>query len=322
MKTEILTLTMNAAVDRCLESDELREDGKTYCSLTGDWPGGGGVNVARAIRRLGGTSLAVVLLGGPTGRLLSELLDRERQPHYDIPIDGNVRCTYVVFTPGQRHRLQLVLPGPEVAAAEWLAALHIVEELARDASHLVVSGGLPPGVPDDFYGRVAHVANRAGCRVALEAPAAALAPALEEGVYLAKPNRHSFAALVSREVTDTTTRLEAAGRFVRDGAADVFAATFDAEGSVVASRTEAYVVPPAPVEPKSEVGAGASFLAALVLGLAQGRSLADSAAFATGAAGSALENWGPELCDGRAADRIAAVVREGMAARLEDARAR
>ena len=312
MAEEIITLTMNAAVDSCLEADELRESGKTYCRPCGDLPGGGGVNVARAVRLLGGEALAVVLLGGPTGRLLAELLDREGVTHYDIPLDGDVRRTSIVFVPGDHRRFQLVLPGSEVAAAEWLACLHTVEELARDAAYLVLSGSLPPGVPDDFYARVAHHARRAGCRVAVEAPPTALAAALDEGVYLAKPDRHGFDRLVGVATHDAAGRLEAARRYVREGAADIFVATFGAEGSIVAAADESFAVPPPPIQLRSEVGAGASYLGAFILGLSQGRPLRDCAAFASGAAGSALETWGPGLCEPRATERLAALVRTAM----------
>ena len=305
---DIITLTMNPAVDTYLAGDSFRAS-KIRCSVTGSGPGGGGVNVARAIRKLGGIAEAVLTVGGSCGGCLLSMLDERDVPHREIWVQGETRDTYVIFDRESKRRYHIIIEGAMIQEAEWLAALDLVGELSHPDAYLVLSGSLPPGTPDDFYARAAAVAKRGGCRVAVDTSGPPLAAALAEGVWLAKPNRNELETLAGRETSTFEERREVVDRLVREGAAEVIAATFGPEGSLVTSATECWYAEAPPIQLRSEVGAGDSFLGALVLSISHGRDLRDSVTFAVAAAGSALGRSGPGLSERDETERLFAKIK-------------
>jgi 6-phosphofructokinase 2 len=305
---DIVTLTMNPAIDTYLAGDTLRTS-KIRCTTTGAGPGGGGVNVARVIRKLGGIAEAVLTVGGPCGQRLLRMLDERDVPHHDIRVEGETRDTYVIFERESKRRYHIIIEGPRLHEAEWRSALDLVGELSRPGLYLVLSGSLPPGVPDDFYARAAVSAKEGGCLVAVDTSGPPLAAALAEGVWLAKPNRKELETLAGHETPTFEERREVAERLVRAGRAAVIAATFGPEGSLLVTAAECWHAQAPPIRPMSEVGAGDSFLGALILAITQGRDLPDAAAYAVAAAGSALSKPGPGLSDKDQTDRLYAEVR-------------
>ncbi len=304
---DIVTLTMNPAIDTYLSGESFRTS-KIRCKITGTGPGGGGVNVARAIRKLGGIAVAALTVGGPSGKRLLGMLDDRDVPHRDIWVRGETRDTYVIFERESKRRYHLIIEGPRLLAAEWKAALALVEELAHPDLVLVLSGSLPAGVPEDFYARAAAVGKRGGCRVALDTSGPPLVAALAEGVWLAKPNRNELETLAGRPLPTFADRLAVVEGFVRRGAVDVMAATFGPEGALVLTSSEAWLAQAPPIKPKSEVGAGDSFLGALILAICRGWSLREAVAYAAAAAGSALSRAGPGLSEQTQTDRLHAKI--------------
>jgi 6-phosphofructokinase 2 len=305
---DIVTLTMNPAIDTYLAGDTLRTS-KIRCTTTGAGPGGGGVNVARVIRKLGGVAEAALTVGGSRGQRLLGMLDERHVPHHEIRVEGETRDTYVIFERESKHRYHIIIEGARLQEAEWRAALDLVGELSRPGLHLVLSGSLPPGVPDDFYAQAAAIAKERGCRVAVDTSGPPLAAALAEGVWLAKPNRNELETLAGHEIPTFEERREVAEGLVREGAAEVIAATFGPEGSLIVTAAECWHAQAPPIEPKSEVGAGDSFLGALILSISAGWEMQDAVAYAVAAAGSALSKSGPGLSDKDETVRLYAAIK-------------
>lgn len=293
---DIVTLTMNPAVDTYLSGETFRS-AKIRCKITGYGPGGGGVNVARVIRKLGGVAEAVLLVGGPTGERLLTMLDEREVPHRCIWTEGETRDTYVIFDRESKRRYHIIIEGPPVLESEWQAALALVGEIAHPDLYFVLSGSLPPDAPDDFYAQAAAVAKSRGSRVALDTCGGPLVAALSEGVWLAKPNGRELETWAGRGLPTFAERREAVEGLVRRGAAEVVVATFGPEGSLVATAAQTWRVQAPPIEPKSEVGAGDSFLGGLVLAVSRREPLPRAAAYAVAAAGSALSKSGPGLSE-------------------------
>lgn len=292
--TEIVTLTMNPAIDTYLSGETFRT-AKIRCKVTGCGPGGGGVNVARAICKLGGAAEAALVVGGAHGERLLAMLDERGVPHHDIWANAETRDTYVIFERESKRRYHILIEGPPLSPREWRAALGLVARLARPSLFLVLSGSLPPGVPDDFYAQAAGLARKHGCRVALDTSGPPLVAGLREGVWLAKPNRNELETLTGVELPSFAQRRQAVEQLVRDGAAEIVAATFGPDGSIIASAAGTWHAQAPPVHLQSEVGAGDSFVGALVLALSRGWALREAAAYAVAAAGSALSRSGPGL---------------------------
>jgi 6-phosphofructokinase 2 len=296
----IVTLTMNPAIDVTTSVARVVPDIKLRCEAPGYEAGGGGVNVARAIRRLGGDVLALFPAGGPAGALLGRLLGGEGVRYRCLPITGWTRQNVNVGEPSTGRQFRFVMPGPCLAEPEWHPVLDALEALEPPPRFLVASGSLPPGVPTDFYARLARSCRRRGIALVVDAAGEPLRQALAEGVYLLKPSLHEFEELMGEHDCEEP-RLEELGRGLIDkGRCDVLVLSLGARGVLWMSMTEGgRLIPPA-VPVKSSVGAGDSVVAGIVWSLVSGRLLADAVRFGVAAGAASVMNPGTELC--RAAD--------------------
>ena len=173
-----LTLTPNPAVDLSTSVDEIVESHKLRCAAPDVHPGGGGVNVARVLHRLGADVLALHTAGGPSGERLARLLAQEQVPARALPIAGETRESFTVRETSSGREFRFVLPGPAVTEPEWQSWLEAVRALPHMPAYVVASGGLPPGTPDDFYARLARLVRERGSRLVIDSAGPPLAAAL------------------------------------------------------------------------------------------------------------------------------------------------
>lgn len=293
----IVTLTMNPALDVSSTVDRVVSEHKLRCGPSRFDPGGGGVNVSRAIRNLGGNSIAVYPLGGPTGQAYRGFLEEAGLIGRVVTIAGNTRESFTVdeTTTGEQYRF--VLQGPTFREPEWRACLSVVADHLPVGGFLVASGSLPPGVPADFYAMLARIAHEHDIRVVVDASGPALAAALDEGVFLIKPSRDELAELVDAPgELDRPEQVEAARSLVADGRAEVVALTLGAGGAVLITADDELHLPTPKVEVASAVGAGDAFLAGLVLRLAEDRPIADAFRTAVAAGSATAMLPATELC--------------------------
>jgi 6-phosphofructokinase 2 len=300
----ILTITMNPTIDRSTRIDRVVPERKLRCEAPRYEPGGGGLNVSRAIRKLGGKSTAIYTSGGPHGQMLEKLLDREGIGHRPVSISDRTRESFTVFenTTGQQYRFST--PGPTLKEAEWMRCLDELFAIDQRPDYLVASGSLPPGAPDDFYARLARFAKEAGARMILDATANPFTLAVREGVFMLKPNLREFRALAEKDITDEAQQEELARQIVDSGQSEVVVVTLGSAGALLvwqegSTRLRA---PTVPIE--SKVGAGDSTVAGIVLGLSQGESLLDAVKFGLASGAAAVMTPGTELCRGEDARRL------------------
>jgi 6-phosphofructokinase 2 len=282
----ILTLTLNPTVDIASDAKAVQPVRKVRTTNETFDPGGGGVNVARVLRELGGNPLAVVLAGGVSGKLLEELLAEGGVPHQAIPIAGRTRMSHTVHDLSADQEYRFVPEGPTLAEAEWQAALNRLEE--TEAGWVVASGSLAPGVPEDFYARAAAIAARRGQRFVLDTSGAPLRVALGTGLALIKPSRGEFETLVGKPLPDAEAQGAAALELVRQGAAGLIAVTLGHEGALLAEPGGVLRLPALDVPVRGAVGAGDSFLAAMVLALSRGEPPREAFAWGMAAGAAAV----------------------------------
>jgi 6-phosphofructokinase 2 len=186
--TDIVTITPNPAVDISTEVEKIVPVHK----LRGAWrrsdPGGGGINVARVIKRLGGEALAIFPIGGATGESLRKLVEREGVTSSTFAIEDETREDFFVSEAATGQQYRFILPGPLLREGEWQECLNLLSRTEPFPRFVVASGSLPQGVPDDFYARVARLVKERGARMILDTSGPALAAAVAEGVDLIKPN--------------------------------------------------------------------------------------------------------------------------------------
>lgn len=281
----IVTLTLNPAVDAASETEKVQHTRKVRTHNEIFDPGGGGINVARAIAELGGEALAIYLAGGPMGTVLDALVAERGTAARRVDIADGTRISHTVRETSSGLEYRFVPEGPRLSEGECRRCLAALEDV--DCDYLVASGSLPRGVPDDFYAHVAALARRKGARLVLDTSGAGLRAAVEAGaIHLAKPSFGEFEDLIGRRLPEPEQQHEAATALVRAGKVELLAVTLGHNGAFLADRTGVLRLPAMDVEPRSAVGAGDSFVAGMTLGLARG--LAPRTAFRLGmAAGTA-----------------------------------
>lgn len=160
MHKRIVTLTLNPVLDKSVTVAGINPNKKLRCTAPTYDAGGGGINVSRAVKKLGMDSLCIYLAGGPTGEHLKLLLDKAGINQVVIPIKGWTRDNLAVTDTTTNLQYRFGVPGPNVEKEEWETLLNKLEEKLEEGDYLVASGKLPPGMPDDFYVQVAEVAKR------------------------------------------------------------------------------------------------------------------------------------------------------------------
>jgi 6-phosphofructokinase 2 len=303
MKT-IVTMTLNPAIDKSSSVDHVVAERKLYCKPPRFEPGGGGVNVSRAIKKLGGKSLLLYPAGGLTGKRLQGLLDDEGLDHRSFPIEGVTRESLVVLETSTGQQYRFGMPGPELQEKEWEQFLRELATLEPSADYVVASGSLPPGVPADFYAQIARIGKEKGAKVIIDTSGEELEKALKEGVYLIKPNVREFRELVGKDIKEESQIKAEARKMVKSGRCEVLVISLGAAGALMVSEEFAEHILPPTVPIVSKVGAGDSMVAGIALSLARGNPLRESVLFGVAAGTAAVMTPGTELCRREDAERL------------------
>lgn len=298
----IVTLTLNPSIDGAAQAEAVRPIRKIRTWDERYDPGGGGINAARVVQELGGRAFAIYLAGGATGGVLDDLLQRAAIPRRRIPIEDHTRISHAVYERSSGLEYRFVPEGPLVREPEWRACLAALEDI--DCEYLIASGSLPRGVPKDFYGTVVDIARRKGAKLVLDTSGPALGTALQRGVHLVKPSLGEFETLLGRKLPDEASQEVAVRELVLSGAAEMVALTLGRDGALLVTDRGALRLPAPNVIAKSAVGAGDSFVAAMTLGLAQGRSPEDAFAYGTAAGAAAVLTAGTGLCRREEVERL------------------
>jgi 6-phosphofructokinase 2 len=302
----ILTLTVNPSIDKSCELDHVIPERKLRCSQPIFEPGGGGLNVARAIKKLGGESEALYFCGGPPGEILNHFLEKEGINHQPVKIQNWTRENLVVYETATRQQYRFGMPGPEIMGNEYNKILDCLENRKHRPSYLVASGSLSPGMPIDFYGRVSRIARKTDTRLIVDTSGEALTAALEEGgVYLIKPNIGEFKDIAAKhgEIEEDEV-ISTARAFIDQKKVSVLVISLGSAGSMLVTKDGCVNMRAPAVSIKSKVGAGDSMVAGITLALARGKTLEDAIRFGIAAGAAAVMTPGTELCRKEDAERL------------------
>lgn len=318
----IVAFTFNPSIDIATAVDRVLPGRKLRCVQQQVFPGGGGVNVARVAARLGADVELIYPAGGATGQLLRRLVDREGIPNIAVPLAEETREDFTVLEQATGREFRFVLPGPRLSEAEWRACLRAVTTLQIQPAYIVASGSLPPGVPPDCLVQVARFAKDVPCRFVVDSSGAALAAALAEGVYLAKPNLRELKELVGPVGDDAESLAEAARALIGRGAAEIVALSLGERGGLLVARDQAWRAEAPALRPVSTVGAGDSFLGALLWGLEADLPMPEAFRYAVAAGAAAVLSPGTALARRADIERLTAEVRVRPLGRRAARRAR
>ncbi len=302
----VVTLTVNPALDTSCIADEVVPMRKVRTRAERYDAGGGGINVARMIRELGGEAVAFYMAGGMTGQALEGLIEHSGIAAVRVPIAGLTRVSHTVCETSTGQEFRFTPEGPEVTEAEWHNCLEVLSIV--DGDYLVASGSLARGLPNDFYARVARLVKARGGRVVLDSSGAALHHALNEGVHLAKPSKRELEHLLGRKAVTPADEEALAREVVDSGRAEVVALTLGAEGAVLATHAGVLRLASPKVESVSAVGAGDAFVGAMVWALANGRKMEDAFAYGVAAGAATAMTAGTEHGHRADIERLVAAV--------------
>ena len=292
----IVTLTMNPALDIATSTARVVPTEKLRCSEPRYDPGGGGINVARAVHMLGGDAVAVFPIGGPSGEMLVGLLECERVPHRTLQVAGITRESLAVFDHHTGQQYRFILPGPVIGPHDQERCLDALTTEVAGAAFLVASGSLPPGVPEDFYNRVGALSRERNLRFALDTSGPALAGA-GKGQFLIKASLRELEELAGTELKTEAQEERAAHAVIAEGRAEMLVLSLGVRGALLATPAETRRFPAIPVTAAAgSVGAGDSMVAGIVLSLARGWGLIEAVKFGLAAGAAALLRPGTELC--------------------------
>ncbi|QPH54047.1 1-phosphofructokinase family hexose kinase [Pontivivens ytuae] len=309
---EILTVTLNPTLDVSASTPLVAPHLKLRCADERLDPGGGGINVSRAVARLGGASTAFAALAGVTGDLAAAMLEGEGIGVARFAGPGLTRQSFAVTEAQSGQQYRFVMAGPQWSEGDVAAMLDALGQAISADAMVVLSGSLPPGVAPEVQGRIGALARAQGGRFLLDTsgPALSAAAAGMPGgpVDVLRMDRAEAEELAGRSF-DTPEALALFGRvLLRAGVADHLVMALGAEGNVGVWAEGAVHCRPPVVKVVSAVGAGDSLMGALTLALAQGESLADAVRLGTAAAAAAVTTPATELFDGATARRLAAEV--------------
>lgn len=302
---DILTITLNPAVDISTSVDRIEPVRKLRCRPEVRSAGGGGVNVARVVHRLGGSVKAIYTAGGVVGEQLTQLVASEGVPSCALAIAGQTRESFTVVDETTKDEFRFVMPGPTLTEGEWRTCHEQIESLSEGRKFIVISGSLPSGAPPDVHARLAAMAKRVGARFVVDASGLQLKSALEAGVYIAKPNLRELQAIVAEDLAERAGQLRACRSLIAAGKAQIVALTLGSAGALLVTGDEAWFSDPLPVKVVGTVGAGDSFLGALVWALSAGHPLDRTLRFAVAAGSAALLSEGTQLCRPEDVHRLA-----------------
>lgn len=292
----IYTLTLSPSLDSATMTPQIYPEGKLRCSAPVFEPGGGGINVARAITHLGGKATAIFPAGGATGEHLVALLADEQVAVDTVDAKDWTRQNLHVHVESSGEQYRFVMPGAKLSDDEFRQLEEKVLTIESGAL-LVISGSLPPGVKTEKLTALVQAALQRGIRCIVDSSGEALKAALEPGqLELVKPNQKELSALVNRELSQPDDVRTAAEELVRTGKSASRCGLSRSSGCAGRRQDGLCTGCATADESQSTVGAGDSMVGAMVLKLAQGASLLEMARYGVAAGSAATINQGTRLC--------------------------
>jgi len=301
IQQDILTITLNPAVDLATSVEQVIPGRKLYCKKPRIDPGGGGVNVARAIYKLGGSSKALVAAGGASGQKLLNLLAQEDVPVHPVDVGGETRESMAVTDESSREQYRFSLPGdpltPDVADL-------LIDEIIAQTPHdgyVVLSGGLAPGLESDYPECIRSAIASRTEKLIVDTSKSALVRLVRQPVapiYLLRLNQKEAEQSAGHPLENVAETLKFATEVIDRGVTRNIVIGRAAEGSVFVSSSARYICRvPQQGDIVSKIGAGDAFLGGLTLSLARGVAMDVALRWGAAAASATMATAGTGLCE-------------------------
>lgn len=290
---KIVTLTVNPAIDKSTNIDRLIPEQKLRCESPRFDAGGGGINVSKGIKRLGGSSTAIFTVGGPSGQVLKALIQKEGIDSEMVETQEWTRENFIIAETSTNAQYRFGMPGAALTATETQLFLDTLAQSKAD--YVVASGSLPPKMDINFYEKVAAIAHTMSARLILDTSGESLKAACDEGVFLLKPNIGELEALVGAKDLQMDDVDEAARLLIGDGKCEIVIVSMGPKGAILVTKDLCEHIPAPPVQKRSTVGAGDSMVAGMTYALTQGFAYPEMLRWGVACGSAATMNEGTQL---------------------------
>ncbi len=300
----IVTITLNPALDKSTQINQLVAEKKMRCTSLQVGAGGGGINVSKVIKEIGGETIAIFPAGGSNGKELQQLLDNEEIAYKAIPIAGDTRQSLAVEETTTNAQYRFVFPGPELSPTELENVFDEIARIQPKPLFIVFSGSLPPNVSVDFIKRLAACCREMGAKFIADTSGIPLQAALQEGVYLLKPNLSELCFLSGIAYLEADEIEPAAKAIIDQGNCEVIVVSMGPAGALLLSKDICKRIPAPVIKKQSTVGAGDSMVAGITYMLSQNKTLLEAAQFGVACGTAASIHTGSKLCQKKEVLRI------------------
>ena len=261
--TPVAVLALNPAVDISYEIPQLLEYQKVRASRTWYHPGGNGINVARALAELGVPLHCCSVIGGESGDLLLRLLgDILGDNHNWFRVQGETRLNTTILQQSPPGQYEITSVGPEIPAEALEQVTGCFLSTAGD-SYAVLSGFVPPGVPDTTYRDLVERIREQGGKAVVDAHGAVLEHALQARPHLVRLNLYVLETTVKRRL-ENTSRVAEAARGIQQQGIDYVCISLGPDGAILVDADNSYHCNAPKLHKQSTVGCGDALVAGLV----------------------------------------------------------
>jgi len=304
----IATVTFNPSLDKTVTVDGLVIDEANRWTNFSRYPGGKGINVSRVVHELGGETIAYGFIGGFDGEVLKQLLQQQGVPFDFTPINGEIRSNFIITDLKTRRQTRIDAPGPLISEEELSDLMGRIKNSKPKPDFLVLSGSVPPGIPDDIYRQLIERAKKQGIKTVLDSDDEWLKEGIKAKPNVIKPNVHEAEALLGVKLKNEAAIVQAVKTLLDQGI-EIVAISRGRDAFIISDGNKILKLLPPQVKVSSTVGAGDSTVAGLVMKLSQGAGLEEAARLAVAAGAATALTPGVELCHRKDVERLLPLVK-------------
>ncbi|MBU2703562.1 1-phosphofructokinase [Sporomusaceae bacterium BoRhaA] len=290
----IITVTLNPAVDKTVEINDVHINRVNRVSSVRLDAGGKGINVSKIILSLGGKSRAIGFLGGKAGAFIKEYLDEMGIANEFVFIEGESRTNLKIVDPLQQTNTDINESGPEITEADIKQIDNYLSQSVSEKSVMIFSGSVPPNMENDIYQKWIYGAKKKGARTLLDADGELLRLGIEAGPYLIKPNIHELERLLDRKIVSVEEAVEHSRTLMEKYGIEIVVVSLGEKGALFLNKEVALLAEGITVAVKSTVGAGDSMVAALAYAIDEGYAFEKAATLAVAAGTANVMTCGTE----------------------------
>lgn len=266
----IVTLTVNPALDKSVQIDQLVPEQKLNCKAIQYQAGGGGVNISRVLNTLNVKNKCLFTSGGDTGKFLERLVKEEQLDISPISVKAWTRENLSVVDTKTELQYRFGMPGNGLSAEEIALIKKMVDREVTDNSMFIISGSIAEQMPQDLYVQLIQLLKSKHVKIVLDTSGKALELTLKESLYLIKPNQKELAHLAGKSFMTKEAQEKFALQLVNDGKATYVVVSMGARGAFIASSEGISYCSTPSVKVKSTIGAGDSMVAGMVYAIQNG----------------------------------------------------